>query len=69
MDKLGKDSKLTSQEHQRHLDNKLCLLCGKSGPIFCDCPKSMKAKTAKASNPKPSETKAESSAKASEAKN
>ena len=48
MDKLGKDGKLTSQEHQQHLDNKLCLLCGKSGHMVCDCPKSTKARAAKA---------------------
>jgi len=38
--KLGKDGKLTPQEHQRHLDNKLCLFCGTAGHIAKDCPKS-----------------------------
>ena len=68
MDKLGKDGKLTAQECQWHLDNELCLLCGKSGHMVCDCPKSTKARAAKASDSKTSETKAESSAKASKAK-
>ena len=30
--KLGKDGKLTSQEHQCRLDNSLCLFCGKPDP-------------------------------------
>ena len=67
-DKLGKDGKLTTQERQRHLDNELCLLCGKSGHMVCNCPKSTKARAAKASDPKTSETKAKSLAKASKAK-
>ena len=69
MDKLGKDGKLTAQECQQCLDNKLCLLCGKSGHMIHDCPKLMKARAAKASDPKPSKTKAKSLAKASEVKN
>ena len=56
------------QEHQECLDNELCLLCGKSGHMVRDCPKSTKAKVAKASDSKTSETKAESSAKVSEVK-
>ena len=68
MDKLGKDGKLTAQECQQHLDNELCLLCGKSGHMVCDCLKSTKARAAKASNPTTSETKAESLAKASKVK-
>jgi len=38
--KLGKDGKLTPQERQCHLDNKLCLFCGASGHVTKDCPKS-----------------------------
>ena len=68
IDKLRKDGKLTTQEHQRHLDNELCLLCSKSGHMVHNCPKSMNARAAKASNPKTSETKAEFLAKAFEAK-
>ena len=68
MDKLGKDSKLTAQECQQCLDNELCLLCGKSGHMVHDCPKSTKARAAKASDPKTSETKAKSLAKASKVK-
>ena len=67
-DKLGKDGKLTAQECQQRLDNELCLLCGKSSHMVHDCPKSMKARAAKASDSKTSETKAESLAKASKAK-
>ena len=67
-DKLRKDGKLTAQERQWRLDNELCLLWGKSGHMVCDCPKSTKARAAKASDPKPSKTKAESLAKASKAK-
>ena len=68
MDKLGKDGKLTTQECQWRLDNELCLLCSKSGHMVCNCPKSTKARAAKASNFKSSKTKANSSAKATEAK-
>ena len=68
MDKLGKDGKLTTEEHHQRLDNELCLLCSKSGHIVCDCPKSTKARAAKASDPKPSKTKAKSLAKASAVK-
>src|SRR5882724_4852547 len=38
--KLGKDGKLTPQEHQCRLDNKLCLFCGTTGHVSKDCPKS-----------------------------
>jgi len=31
--KLGKYRKLTPQEHQHHLDNKLCLFCGTAGHV------------------------------------
>src|SRR5882724_2486857 len=41
--KLGKDRKLTPQEHQRHLDNKLFLFCGTAGHVAKDCPKSSSA--------------------------
>ena len=68
MDKLGKDGKLTAQERQRRLDNELCLLCGKSGHMVLNCPKSTKARAAKASDSKTCKTKAESSAKASKVK-
>ena len=37
--KLGKDGKLTPQERQRHLDNSLCLFCGKTGHMAKECPK------------------------------
>src|SRR5882724_10286364 len=41
--KLRKDRKLTPQERQRRLDNKLCLFCGTTGHIAKDCPKSSSA--------------------------
>jgi len=37
--KLGKDVKLTPQEHQHCLDNSLCLFCAKPGHIAKDCSK------------------------------
>src|SRR5882724_229800 len=47
--KLGKEGKLTPQECQCHLGNKLCLFCGNSGHIAKDCLKaaSFKACAAK----------------------
>src|SRR5882724_479325 len=47
--KLGKDGKLMPQEHQRRVDNKLCLFCGTAGHIVKDCTKaaSSKAQTVK----------------------
>ena len=39
-DKLGKDGKLTPQERQHRFDNGLCMICGASGHITDDCPKS-----------------------------
>jgi len=47
--KLGKDGKLTPQEHQCHLDNKLCLFCSTAGHIVKDC---MKAASSKACSTK-----------------
>ncbi|CDO68992.1 hypothetical protein BN946_scf184762.g8 [Trametes cinnabarina] len=38
-DKLGKDGKLTQEEHQRHFANNLCLFCGGSGHVSTVCPK------------------------------
>jgi len=37
--KLGKDRKLTAEEHQRHFDKKLCLFCGRPGQSAWDCTK------------------------------
>ena len=68
MDRLGTDGKLTLQEHQQCFDNELCLLCGKSDHMVCDCPKSTKVRAAKASDSKSSETKAKFMANACEAK-
>jgi len=41
--KLRKDRKLTPQEHQHCLENKLCLFCGTAGHIAKDYPKSSSA--------------------------
>jgi hypothetical protein len=38
--KLGKDRKLTAEEHQRCFDKKLCLFCGRPGHSAQDCTKS-----------------------------
>ena len=35
--KLGKDERLTQEERQRHMDNNLCLFCGKPGHIAKEC--------------------------------
>jgi len=45
-DKLGKDGKLTAEEHKRRLDNNLCMFCGGTGHFMDNCPK--KTKKAKA---------------------
>ena len=39
--KLGKDGKLTQQEHQCHFDQNLCLFCSKGGHVAKDCSKAM----------------------------
>ena len=46
-DKLGKDSKLSAEEHQRRFDNNLCLYCGGTGHKTADC-KKVAASTSKA---------------------
>ncbi|CDO69318.1 hypothetical protein BN946_scf184976.g37 [Trametes cinnabarina] len=38
-DKLGKDGKLTQEEHQRRFANNLCHFCGGSGHVSTVCPK------------------------------
>ena len=39
-DKLGKDSKLLPKEHQRRINNNICLLCRANSHKVADCPKS-----------------------------
>ena len=47
---LGKDGKLTEEEHQQHFKEKLCMFCGQPGHMAKDCPKSSsKASKARAS--------------------
>ena len=36
--KLGKDGKLTNEEHCCRFENNLCMFCGQSGHIARDCP-------------------------------
>ena len=43
--KLSSDGKLMPQERQRCMDKGLCLLCGQSGHIVCECPRATKACT------------------------
>jgi len=40
LDKLSKDSKLTSEEHKHRFDMNLCMFCGATGHKAKDCPKS-----------------------------
>jgi len=60
---LGKDGKLTKEERQRHIKDKLCMFCGQPGHMARDCPKSTsksskaKAHTAKATTPTAVESK------------
>ena len=42
--KLGKDGKLTQQEHQRRFEQNLCMFCGKGGHVAKDCHKAIAAK-------------------------
>jgi hypothetical protein len=67
-EKLGKDGKLTQQEHQHHQDNNLCLFCGQAGHRVHECLRSTAARAAQASDGKASEPKAEATATASEPK-
>ena len=39
-DKLCRDGKLTSKEHQRRFDKGLCMFCSASGHLAKECPKS-----------------------------
>ena len=51
--KLGKDSKLTPQEQQCHIDKNLCLCCSTSSHQASDCPKGQAAAKAHASKTTP----------------
>ena len=60
---LGKDGKLTEEERQRHIKEKLCMFCGQPGHMEKDCPKSTskstktKARAAKVETPTAAESK------------
>ena len=60
---LGKDGKLTEEECQRHIKEKLCMFCGQPGHMEKDCPKSTskstktKARVAKVETPAAVESK------------
>jgi hypothetical protein len=51
--KLGKDRKLTKEEHQCRFDNNLCMVCSKPGHMARECNKSScaKARAAKVIEP------------------
>jgi len=53
--KLGKDGKLTAEERQRRIDNKLCLFCGGTGHMARDCPKRNKDSKARSATTKATE--------------
>ena len=52
--KLGADGRLTQQERQRHMDQNLCLFCGKPSHMAKDCNKVAAAKARAASAPQDS---------------
>ena len=60
---LGKDGKLTEEECQRCIKEKLCMFCGQPGHMAKDCPKSTsksaktKARVAKVETPTSAESK------------
>src|SRR6266481_3394175 len=54
--KLGKDGKLTPAERQHHMENNLCLFCGKTGHLAKDCSKVLSAGKARATATAPEPT-------------
>ena len=60
--KLGKDGKLTPEEHQQRISKGLCLFCGEAGHSANACPKKSnpqaKARAAQATPAPDSETPA-----------
>ena len=60
---LRKDGKLTEEECQQHIKDKLCMFCGQPGHMAKDCPKSTsksaktKARVAKVKTPTAAESK------------
>ena len=59
----GKDGKLTEEEHQQCIKEKLCMFCGQPGHMAKDCPKftsksaKTKARVAKVKTPTVAESK------------
>ena len=53
-DKLGKNGKLTSEERERCMKERLCLYCGEKDHVAHDCPKAQaaRARSANVSAPK-----------------
>jgi Zinc knuckle len=67
--KLGKDGKLLPKEHQRRIDQGLCLLCGQKGHLVKDCPKATQnSSNSKGRAAKTSDSKVEALASTSDLK-
>jgi Zinc knuckle len=67
--RLRKDGKLLPKEHQRWIDQGLCLLCGQKGHLVKDCPKATQnSSNSKGRAAKTLDSKAEAPASTSDSK-
>src|SRR5258708_26759605 len=48
---LGPDGKLKPEEHKRHRENNLCMMCGKPGHTTPACPTAMRGRVANLQEP------------------